>query len=351
MKPLPFLRPLSPLYGAAVAARNLLFDAGVLRVRDVGVPVVSVGNLTAGGTGKTPLVEYLVRGLLARGHRPAVVSRGYGRTGRGTVVVGDGTGVRADSAAAGDEPVQIARRFPSAVVVVARRRADAADVAVKQLGADVVVMDDGFQHRWLARDLELVAVDATLDLRREPLLPAGLRREPLSALRRADLVVLTRAGEPALRERARARLGAVCSVPVLASTTRLEGFRDAGDRSLPSDALRGVPVALFSGIGRPAAFTETMVAAGARVVASLEFPDHHPYTEPDIRRVLDAARAAGADRIVTTEKDARRLEGLPTGARAAASRAGILSTRVEAVFLEGEEHLDRRLDGLLAPRC
>lgn len=349
MKPLPFLRPLSPLYGAAVAARNFLFDAGVLRVRDAGVPVVSVGNLTAGGTGKTPLVEYLVRGFLARGRRPAVVSRGYGRSGRGTVVVGDGTGVRADSAAAGDEPVQIARRFPTAVVVVAGRRAEAAEVAVQHLGADVVVMDDGFQHRWLARDLDLLAVDATLDLRREPLLPAGLRREPLSALRRADLVVLTRAGEPALRERARAMLGGICSAPVLASATRLAGFRDAEGLSLPPDTLRGVPVALFSGIGRPGVFTETMVEAGARVVASLEFRDHHPYTEADLRRVLDAARAAGADRILTTEKDARRLEGLPAGVRAAASRAGILHARVEAVFLEGEEHLERRLDRLLAP--
>ena len=196
------LLPLSWVYGAVIAARNAAFDTGIFRCRSAGVPLIAVGNMTAGGTGKTPVVEMLVRLLRQRGVSPGVISRGYGRTGRGVVVVADRECVYADAGTGGDEPVQIARKFPGVPVVVGERRFEAAVTAVRRCGAQVIISDDGFQHRWLHRDCDLVVVDGSSDLAAEPLLPAGVRREPMRALRRAHMVALTGcrdAGEAAER--------------------------------------------------------------------------------------------------------------------------------------------------------
>ncbi len=187
-----FLLPFSWLYGLAVTVRNLAYDKGWFRQETAGVPVVSVGNITAGGTGKTPLVEYLVRHLVASGKHPAILSRGYRRRSRGVVVVSDGKSMRSDAAMGGDEPVQMARKLATVPVVVAERRIAAARVAVRDFHADVLVLDDGFQHRSLKRDLNILIMDSRRDLVREPLLPVGLRREPLAAVRRANLVVLSK---------------------------------------------------------------------------------------------------------------------------------------------------------------
>jgi len=351
VKPVRALLPLSWVYGAVAGARNILFDRGLLAVEDAGVPVISVGNLTAGGTGKTPLVEYVVRRLLERGRKPGVVSRGYGRAGRGTVVVADGGVLRVAAAEAGDEPLQIARKFPGAAVVVGERRADAARVAVRACGADVVVMDDGFQHRGLGRDFDLVAVDARTDLRHEPMLPAGLRREPLSGLRRADLVVLTRAEDSGVRGRATAVLRPLFGGPAAAAGTRLTGFRTLdGGTALDSRALAGLPVLLFCGIGSAAAFSRTVAHAGARVVKAIEFPDHHRFGPDDLRRVIAGGREAGARWVVTTEKDACRLAGLPAATVEVLAGAAVLHTVVETEFYAGEELVLGWLDAALAQR-
>ena len=165
-------------------ARNILFDVGVLPVTAVSVPVISVGNMTAGGTGKTPLVERIVEYLLLRGHRVAVVSRGYGRRSHGVIVVSDGKSVKVDAEHGGDEPVQMQGNSES--VCHCRRAARAAGTAVTDLGARVIVLDDGFQHRYLKRDLNIVVVDART-VSQERLLPAGMRREWFSGVRRAGL--------------------------------------------------------------------------------------------------------------------------------------------------------------------
>jgi len=155
------------------------------------VPVVSVGNITTGGTGKTPVVEWIVRHFLNQNLKVAVVSRGYRRTSRGTVVVSDGRSVLAAPDIGGDEAFQIARKFPAAIVVVDERRIRGARVALTNFGAKVVVLDDGFQHRSLHRTLDIVMVDAVPGLRRIRMLPAGLRREPVASLKRATIVVLS----------------------------------------------------------------------------------------------------------------------------------------------------------------
>ncbi len=181
------LVPFSRVYGAIVAARNFFYDRGLFTITAVGTPVISVGNITAGGTGKTPLVEYIVRTILDSGARPAVLSRGYRRTTTGTVTVSDGVKVLADADRAGDEPAQIARKFPGCVVVVDEDRVRGARFLESAFHPDVIVLDDGFQHRALRRDLDIVVVADGAG--GSGLLPSGDGREPESSLRRADIVV------------------------------------------------------------------------------------------------------------------------------------------------------------------
>ena len=187
------LLPFSWLYAMVMVCRNLAYDRGVFVVRGPGVPVISVGNLTAGGTGKTPLTEYIVGYLRNKHVRVAVVSRGYRRKSRGVVVVSDGKSVLVDATWGGDEPVQIAAKFPGVPVVVGERRVEAARIAVHALGAEVIVLDDGFQHRGIKRDLDILVMDARKDITSERLIPAGMRREPLNAIRRAGIVAFSRA--------------------------------------------------------------------------------------------------------------------------------------------------------------
>ena len=176
-------------YRGLLDAREWLYGRGVLRCRALGVPVVSVGNLTVGGTGKTPAVELVVRTLLALGHRPAVLSRGYGRRSHGIRVVADGSSMRLNADEAGDEPILLARRLPGVPVIVGAHRYGAGRVAVERFGVTALVLDDGFQHRTLAKDVEILMARARAPWGNGRLLPAGPMREPLAALARADLVV------------------------------------------------------------------------------------------------------------------------------------------------------------------
>ncbi|MBM2840054.1 MAG: tetraacyldisaccharide 4'-kinase, partial [Bacteroidetes bacterium] len=186
------LIPFSWLYGFIIYCRNKAFDWKLLDSVEVGVPVISVGNLTMGGTGKTPLVEYIVKLCLAKGRKVAVVSRGYKRESGGVVVVSDGKSLLANAAQAGDEPVQIAKKFPGAIVIVGERRVDAARMAIDEFGVNAIVLDDGFQHRFLRRDLDILVLDARKDLSRIPMIPAGERREPLASIKRANVVAFSR---------------------------------------------------------------------------------------------------------------------------------------------------------------
>jgi tetraacyldisaccharide 4'-kinase len=296
------------VYGAIIAVRNVAFDTGIFRCRYVGVPVIAVGNMTAGGTGKTPVVELLVRLLRQRGLIPGVISRGYGRTGRGVVVVADRERVYADAETGGDEPVQIARKFPGVPVVVGERRVDAAVTAVRRCGVQIIVSDDGFQHRWLHRDCDLVVVDGAKDIAAEPMLPAGLRREPMRALLRAHVVALTGCrdgGEVAARGNAMRRWFSGPIISIERSFGALEEPH-SGER-VSVERLRGAACFAFSGIGNPSRFAADLVRAGARVVGERKFRDHHRFTHADLREIMASARDARADVLVTTEKDIMRM--------------------------------------------
>ncbi len=305
MKAPVLLLPLMPLYSAVVRTRAFAYRRGIFHARRLDVPVISVGNLTFGGTGKTPTVIALTRDLIERGRRPAVLTRGYGRTGRRpAVLVGPEPG--APAAAAGDEPVEIARRLPGVPVVVDPDRHRGGSEAIRH-GADVVILDDGFQHLQLARDLDLVLIDAADPWGGGHLPPLGRLREPRTALGRASAVIVTKLDRSGTGlEAIASKVGRLApQVPVLGA--RLEPVRwvtPEGER--PLEAGRGRRVFAFAGIGRPTAFAETLERLGSIVTGTRWFPDHYLYQPEDLRQILEEAHGRGAT-PVTTAKDAVKL--------------------------------------------
>jgi len=300
-------------YSGLLGAREWLYARGVLKSRALPVPVVSVGNLTVGGTGKTPAVEVAVQTLTDLGYRPAVVSRGYGRRTGGVQVVADAASIRLDAEEAGDEPFLLARRLPGVPVVVGSKRYDSARLAVQRFGVTAVVLDDAFQHRTLKKDLEIVMARARNPWGNGALLPAGPLREPLAALRRAHLVVATGAQRP---EEAAAVVSAVNEwapgVPVLTAVYALAECWEANRmRPVSLDQLRGSRVLAFAGIATPRAFEETLGAAGVAVRQFLEFADHHWYTPAEIATLDARAGDLQVEGLMTTEKDWVRLRKLP----------------------------------------
>lgn len=290
------LAALAVPYAAAVAIRNDLYDRGLLPQRAATIPVVSVGNLTLGGTGKTPLVAWLARELIDLGRRPAVVSRGYA----------------ARPAQTSDEAAELAILLPGVPHVADRDRTAATERAAG-LGADVVVLDDGFQHRRLLRNLDILTIDATDPFGCNRLVPRGLLREPLAGLARSDAIVLSRAdridadGRAAIRSAvARARRGRPLAAWV-ETTHAPVGLRSFGGAAAPLESLAGRRVLAFCGIGNPAAFRHTLSSLGATLVGFRSFADHHHYSTADLDALAGEAATGGAELLVTTLKDLVRL--------------------------------------------
>lgn len=328
----------SVVYGELVRARNAGYNSGLLRAGRLPCRVVCVGNLTVGGTGKTPTVLALAGAATGAGLRVAVLLRGYGRQGRGVRVVSDGRRVLLGWREAGDEAALLAQRLPGVPVVVGEDRLTGGRVIVERFDPQVILLDDGFQHRRLHRDADLVLLDAT-DPFGGGLLPRGRLREPVAGLRRAAAVLLTRADQGDDPEAIRRRVAAVApGCPVGRSLFRPLRLRDlTEERDRPLAEFRGRRVLAVSGIGNPASFHRTVEEAGAILAGSLTYPDHHAFTEDDRRRMGDAAQSHEAEWIVTTEKDAVRLEGrLP-----AARRVVVLEVVLEIV--EGAEALEAAL--------
>jgi tetraacyldisaccharide 4'-kinase len=283
------LSPLSPIYGAVVSTRNTLYDHRVLRTSSLQAPVISVGNLSTGGSGKTPFVILLGELLKRRGILFDVLSRGYGRKTRGTLLVDPG-GLSRDF---GDEPLLIARRL-NMPVIVGESRYEAGQFAEAKIGPQIHLLDDGFQHRRLARDFDIVLV--TPDDARDRLLPSGRLREPLHSLRRADAVVLTSGAAPEAFPLAGKIVWRLRRGIALQKT----------DQNIPSRPL------VFCGIARPQNFLLQLRAAGIDPAAQAFFRDHHAYTEKDIRDLRQLRQRSEAGGFITTEKDAVNLGGYLT---------------------------------------
>ncbi len=295
------LRLLALIYSGIVRLRNDLFDRGLRNTFRSRLPVISVGNLAVGGTGKTPLVDLLVRHLLQKDLRVAVVSRGYGGTFKGKVgIVSLGSGNLMTAAEAGDEPCLLARRNPGVRVLVARKRSRAIRRIEAQDLADLVILDDGFQHRQVERDLDLLLLDKSRPFGNGHMLPAGLLREPLSALARADLVCLSGEGQEGGLPR--------ISAPVVKLCARLEDQARGFDGELrPLREMASLRVLAFAGIARPERYFAALEGQGITVVKTLALGDHARYDREQLRIINAAAGAAGVDVLLTTEKDAVKL--------------------------------------------
>lgn len=308
-----FLTLAAWLYGAAVAIRNWLFDRGVLRTASASIPVVSVGNLTVGGVGKTPTVDWIVKFYQREGKRVAIVSRGYKRKTKGVVLVCDGKLVRVSANEAGDEPLMLARRNPNAIVVVAEARRKAVqfiEAHFRDALPDVIVLDDGFQHRWLRRTLDIVVIHAEQNVFRDALLPLGRLREPVQSLTRADLIVLSKVTKYLELKPLLQGLQAF-QKPLVQSRVKIVGLRSFFSSEivpLGTQPFLYTWAFAFSGIGDPKNFMETLQYAGLIVEHAKHFPDHHDYTEADIDFILSETVRYGSNIIVTTEKDFYRLK-------------------------------------------
>jgi len=291
--------PAAP-YGLVVRLRALAYSRGLFTVRNLDRPVISVGNLTVGGTGKTPMVAYLARRLMARGKRVAVISRGYGGSLEGeTRIVSDGRTIVLSAAEAGDEPVHLATSVPGLMTVIGADRYAAGLLALKQLNPDVFILDDGYQHLRLHRDLNILLMDCNRPLGNGRTLPAGLLREPQTAIGRADLVVYTRCtgGEaPAVHG----------MIPSCRAGHALTGAALLPDGEVqPLAALRGLRGVAFAGIAEPEVFFEALRREGLNVVATIPFADHASYGEREVSMLREAA--AGSDCLITTGKDGVKL--------------------------------------------
>ena len=306
------LPPFSLLYSAALHTRMAAYRRGLFHVIKLDVPVISIGNLTTGGTGKTPLVEWLCRTLAREGRKVCILTRGYGRTNpRKRVLVSDGVNVLSNPSEGGDEPFLLAQNLEGIAAVISDPdRVAAGQWAIRELGSEVFVLDDGFQYLRLARDLNILTIDATNPWGGGALLPYGRMREPKSGISRADCVVITRSdqGETAPVEiEVRKFLG---TQPILMSQMKTVGVRELTSKSVDAGAVVGQAVAAFCAIGNPKSFFEHLRLEGYNVVLTRVFADHHNYDQSDVDRLIQDAQRHGAKHLITTSKDAVKLQSL-----------------------------------------
>lgn len=317
------LSPLGALYGIAIRTRLALYRRRALRIYKIAAPVISVGNITTGGTGKTPLVEWLAQTLARENLRPCILTRGYGRAHTNQrVLVSDGERVLADARMGGDEPRLLAEKLLGMAAVISDAdRVAAARWAIDTLRSDLFILDDGFQHLRIFRDLNILTVDATNPWGGGRLLPTGRLREPLRELERADCCVITRAEQirdvDSLRAEVRRRSG---GRPVFLARTRTVGLRtmsaEPANEAQRSQAslltVEAAPkhVAAFCAIGNPQAFFTHLQTDGFTLKHKHAFADHHVYTQGDIRTLEQEARARGAQALLTTAKDEVKLRAL-----------------------------------------
>ena len=347
---LAFLKVLSLLFALVVSVRYLLYKAGVLRRYPLGIQVISIGNVTAGGTGKTPVTELFARTLAAKGRKVAILSRGYRRKEASwwqrmftqvidpPLVVSDGKRVRLDSAVGGDEPYMLASNLPGVAVVVDRDRVKAGRYAIKRLGCDTIILDDGFQYQRLKHSVEVVLVDATNPFGNGNMLPRGILREPVRHLKRADLIFLTKCRGDVSETVAEIRKYNKKAEIVKCSHSP-KVLKDVWSREeFPLSWLEGKTVCTLSGIASPKGFENSLRNLGAKVVWCERYADHHRYDPSEILYALNRTADMGSDALVTTEKDAVRFPRFET------VPVKCLYLRIAIDILDGVENFKKMVD-------
>ena len=338
------LKRFSRLFQAIVQTRLFLYEVGILPRFHLGCQIISVGNVTVGGTGKTPVVEIFARELTAAGRQVAILSRGYRkkelpwvqRLFRETLepprVVSDGHHLLLDSEMGGDEPYMLASNLPGVVVLVDKNRVKSGRYAIKKFGCDTLVLDDGFQYQKLKHRLELVLIDKTNPFGNGNVLPRGVLREPVRNLDRADFIFITKSdGDSAAL---RGQIGALnAHAEIIECRHEPRHLRNVfSDETLPLSWLEGKRVAAFSGIAVPQSFEGFLREMGAKLTAADRFADHHRYEAQEIIDAVNRADEAGACAVITTEKDAVRLP------RLASPAVPVFYLRVEIAILAGAEN-------------
>lgn len=304
------------LYGRIMALRNQLYDRGVFKTHRLGARTISVGNLTTGGTGKTPLVALIAKMLIDDGEAVGILTRGYGRKDpRSRVLVSDGEKALVDAEAGGDEPVELALKLDGKAVIVADRdRVAAARWALENFNITTFLLDDGFQHRGVKRDLDIICIDATNPCGNGRIIPAGTLRESFAGLRRADAIVITRADQVEKTSDLERRLRKWNPAsPIFNGRSQLKGLIALQDLYTETSILpkpdKGELYA-FTGIGNPDNFFATLTNGGLELAGTRSFPDHHRFSQADIENIEASVKRVGANGSVTTAKDAVKLKGL-----------------------------------------
>jgi tetraacyldisaccharide 4'-kinase len=310
---------MSRVFRLGLAAREKMYKAGLFRTMRLNHPVVSIGNLTLGGTGKTPLVIALAERFRNDGFRPVVLSRGYKRTSKGIRIVSRGDGPIITWQESGDEPFLIAQRMRGVAVVVGSDRFEAGRLAEREDLGNLFILDDGYQHRGLFRNVDLVTIDPTEWAEGEKLLPRGRWREPKSAIERAHAACV--------QEKVGATMPKL-PVPTFRIQTVIHGIYK-GCNPIDPESLRNQSVIAFAGIAKPARFFEAVESVGVRLVKHIEFRDHHAFTPEDI---ADISKKASNVVLITTEKDSVRLAGTGLG--------DFLHLRISANILEFDRLMD-----------
>ncbi|MBU1932476.1 MAG: tetraacyldisaccharide 4'-kinase [Candidatus Omnitrophica bacterium] len=317
-----FLAPFSLVYFLVTSIRNILYDIKVLKIFKVNATVISVGNITWGGTGKTPAVLFLIKYFSGQNKRVAALIRGYGQ----------------------DEPGLLSGSAPDVPVIIGKDRVKTAREAVKKCSADIILLDDGFQHRRLKRDLDIVCIDATNPFGNSFLIPAGSLREGLIGLKRADIFLITRVDLAGDLKALESRLKKIApEALIVKSIHRPENFYKISDsQTVTVSALNNKKIALISGIGNPVSFEKTILGIGLRFEKHFIFRDHHWYTSKDLRRIDSYCLENKIDIIVTTEKDAVKLKAVSCQL----SAVSLLVMSVKLEITDNEQGLYNRFSGI-----
>lgn len=312
---LPLLRPFGAFYGFLMRIREVFYAKSIFKSYTLPVPVISVGNLTMGGSGKTPIVIYLARFLQQQGYRPAVVSRGYGgKASEKYNIVSDGKKLYLDSVEAGDEPRLIAEKTSDIIVITGKRRKYPCQYAVDKLDCNVILLDDGFQHLSVKRDIDLVLFNATTNCKLLHVLPSGILREPFSALSRASALIVT--GTTEKRHSKTQELISYLqhdrqNIPLFTLAYAPSHYIDCSGERFELNIL-STRVFAFCGIASPHRFLNTLKSLSLDIIDSAFFSDHQHYNKEVLRKVIDQAKKQGASALLTTEKDLVKLKTLKT---------------------------------------
>ncbi len=306
--------PFGKIYGAVADVRNRLYEKGVFKSFALGAKTVSVGNLTFGGTGKTPLVAFIAETLFEAGEKVCILTRGYGRKNPNRrVLVSDGEKILSDAKNAGDEPFELAEKLlGKAVVISDADRVSAGLRAREKFGITAFVLDDAFQHRRVKRDLDIVCIDATNPFGNRKVLPSGILREPLANLKRADAIVITRANLIEKIENLKSEISKYTDAPIFVSHNEFSDFIEINNskKQTQNSKLKTQNSLAFCALGNPNNFFEQLRRENFNLAATEIFPDHHFYTPEDISKLEKKARQNGAEILITTAKDAVKLNDL-----------------------------------------